>query len=78
MFPASEEFEESDSEESDVSDSDIDYCIDEEDFISVDSDCDDPVAKQEDSEELQQENQNWLEENCGDIHEEKKFVIFEI
>ena len=75
--PVCAEFEESDSEESDASDSDSDYCIDDENFISEDSDCDDPVAKQEDSDELQQENQNWLKENCGDIHEEKKFVVFE-
>ena len=75
--PVCVEFEESDSEESDASDSDSDYCIDEENFLSEDSDCDDAVAKQEDSDELQQENQNWLKENCGDIHEEKKFVVLE-
>ena len=77
VFPVSEpvcvEFKKSDSEESDASDSYSDYGIDEGNFICEDSDCDDPVPKLKDFDEVQQENQNWLEENSGDIHDEKKF-----
>ena len=29
------------------------------------------------AEEQEEESTNWLEANCGDLHEERKFIVFE-
>ena len=55
-----------------------DFNIQDEDSDGDDSEWDDDlVMKREDPEEVKKEHMNWLDENCGDIQEEHKFIVFE-
>ena len=66
----------SDYEKSDVSDL-SDYEVDEfsESFYSEDEDFDIKTEIPDDDEE--KESTNWLNEDCGDLHQERKFLVFE-
>jgi len=55
-----------------------DFNIQDEESDGDDSEWDDDlVMKREDPEEVKKEHMNWLDENCGDIQEERKFIVFE-
>ena len=64
----------SDSDESDLSDNDFDFKI-EEVSDSENNDWDIKTEVPDDDEE--KESSNWLRENCRDIQEERKVVVFE-
>ena len=66
----------SDNEESEISDSDSDFNIQDEESDGDDSEWDDDlVMKREDPGEVKKGHMNWLDENCGDIQEERKFSL---
>ena len=68
----------SDTEESETSDSESDFEFDESDFISDGSDCEEEmILETEHYEDEGKENRNWLNEDCGNIQEERKFIVFE-
>jgi len=68
----------SDSEESEISDSESEFNIQDEESDGNDSEWDDGlVMKKEDPEEVKKEHRNWLDENCADIQEKCKFIVFE-
>ena len=69
----------SESGESEISDSesDFDFDIDDEDSLSDGGKCDDDCfMKTEHPQEAKTEGSKWLNENCGDIQEECKFIVF--
>ena len=67
----------SDSDESELSDVDSDFG---EENSDPEDNCDDTKlfkkSEVHDDEE-EKESNNWLDDNCGDFHEERKFLVFE-
>ena len=67
----------SNSDESELSDVDSDFC--EENSDPEDNSDDPKLFKKSEvhDDKEERESNNWLEDNCGDIHEERKFIVFE-
>ena len=67
----------SDSDESELSDVDSDFGEENSDLEDNSEDTKLFKKSEVDDDEEERESNNWLDDNCGDVHEERKFLVFE-